>query len=64
MKRLVTLCDNAPSTRFGVVKQIIEKELGREFDEVFEQFDEEPVGSASIAQVGFLVKIIGIVCTN
>ncbi|XP_078167388.1 uncharacterized protein LOC144562101 [Carex rostrata] len=51
VKRLVTLCDNAPSTRFGVVKQIIEKELGREFDEVFEQFDEEPVGSASIAQV-------------
>ncbi|KAJ4757731.1 Protein kinase superfamily protein [Rhynchospora pubera] len=51
VKKLVTLCDKAPATRIEVAKQIIEKELCRGFDDVFERFDEEPVGSASIAQV-------------
>ncbi|KAJ3678196.1 hypothetical protein LUZ60_001999 [Juncus effusus] len=51
VKRLVTLCDNAPATRIEIVKQILEKQLGKRFDEIFEQFDETPVGSASIAQV-------------
>jgi predicted unusual protein kinase regulating ubiquinone biosynthesis (AarF/ABC1/UbiB family) len=46
------------------VKQIIEKELGSRFDDVFEQFDEEPVGSASIAQVDSVVKIIEIVFSD
>ncbi len=33
------------------VREIIEAELGRPMDEVFEQFEEEPIASASIGQV-------------
>ncbi|KAF8755797.1 hypothetical protein HU200_011269 [Digitaria exilis] len=51
VKRLVTLCDKAPATPFDVVKDVVEKQFGRSFDELFEFFDVEPVGSASIAQV-------------
>ncbi|KAJ0969114.1 hypothetical protein J5N97_021991 [Dioscorea zingiberensis] len=51
VKRLVTLCDQAPATPFEVVEQILENELDQSFDETFEQFDVNPVGSASIAQV-------------
>ncbi|KAH7664219.1 Cadmium-transporting ATPase protein [Dioscorea alata] len=51
VKRLVTLCDQAPATPFEVVQKILESELGQSFDETFEQFDVNPIGSASIAQV-------------
>ena len=38
-----------------VIKEVIDKELliqrGEQFDDVFEQFDEEPLGCASVAQV-------------
>lgn len=51
VKRLVTLCDQAPATSFPVVQQIIEEELGKQFGDIFERFDVDPVGSASIAQV-------------
>lgn len=51
VKRLVTLCDQAPATPYDVVKIILEKELGRSTDELFERIDVEPLGSASIAQV-------------
>ncbi|CAA2939553.1 unusual kinase [Olea europaea subsp. europaea] len=51
VKRLVTLCDQAPATPYNVVKIILEKELGRSIDEIFERIDVEPLGSASIAQV-------------
>ncbi|PWZ12292.1 putative aarF domain-containing protein kinase 1 [Zea mays] len=51
VKRLVTLCDQAPSTPFDVVRDVVEKQLGKNFDDMFEFFDVEPVGSASIAQV-------------
>ncbi|WVZ67761.1 hypothetical protein U9M48_016801 [Paspalum notatum var. saurae] len=50
VKRLVTLCDKAPATPFDVVKEVVEKQFGKNFDDVFEFFDVEPVGSASIAQ--------------
>lgn len=36
---------------FDKVKEIIEKELGKPLNEVFLQFDETPIGSASIGQV-------------
>lgn len=46
--------DNEP-LRVDVIKEVIEKELlaqrGEHFDDVFEEFDEIPLGSASIAQV-------------
>ncbi|KAI3970327.1 hypothetical protein MKX01_023974 [Papaver californicum] len=51
VKRLVTLCDKAPGTPFETVRLVLEKELGQSVDEVFERFDVEPLGSASIAQV-------------
>lgn len=51
VKRLVTLCDQAPATPFDVVQRVVEKELHRSLDEVFEKFDPDPLGSASIAQV-------------
>ncbi|CAK7336636.1 unnamed protein product [Dovyalis caffra] len=51
VRRLVTLCDRAPATPFDTVKLVLEKELGRSIEDVFERFDVEPLGSASIAQV-------------
>ncbi|XVF11606.1 hypothetical protein REPUB_Repub08aG0041600 [Reevesia pubescens] len=51
VKRLVTLCDQAPATPFDAVQLVLEKELGLSVGEVFEKFDVNPLGSASIAQV-------------
>lgn len=57
MKKLVTLCDQAPATPFDAVQLVLEKELGRSIGEVFEKFDVNPLGSASIAQVLFSVSL-------
>ena len=51
MKRLVTLCDKAPSTPIEVVRGVVERQFCKSFDEIFDFFEVEPVGSASIAQV-------------
>ncbi|KAL3512599.1 hypothetical protein ACH5RR_025316 [Cinchona calisaya] len=51
VRRLVTLCDQAPATPYNVVKAELERELGRSVDELFETFEVNPLGSASIAQV-------------
>ncbi|KAJ6375420.1 hypothetical protein OIU77_000410 [Salix suchowensis] len=51
VRRLVTLYDGAPPTPFDAVKLVLEKELGRSMEDIFERFDVEPLGSASIAQV-------------
>ncbi|KAI5664962.1 hypothetical protein M9H77_24285 [Catharanthus roseus] len=51
VKRLVTLCDQAPATPYNVVRVELERELGKTVDELFERFDVNPLGSASIAQV-------------
>ncbi|KAE8717439.1 hypothetical protein F3Y22_tig00110045pilonHSYRG00064 [Hibiscus syriacus] len=51
VRKLVTLCDQAPATPFDAVQLVLEKELGRRIGEVFEKFDVNPLGSASIAQV-------------
>ncbi|XP_006852140.2 uncharacterized protein slr0889 isoform X2 [Amborella trichopoda] len=51
VKRLVTLYDKAPSTPFDVVQLVLEQELGSSLDKIFERFDKDPIGSASIAQV-------------
>jgi len=45
------LCQEAPSSTFENVKEIIEKEFNKKFDEIFIEFDPVPLGSASIAQV-------------
>ncbi|XP_043706171.1 uncharacterized protein slr0889-like [Telopea speciosissima] len=51
VRRLVTLCDRAPATPFDTVQIVLEKEFGQTVAEMFERFDIEPLGSASIAQV-------------
>ncbi|KAI4343655.1 hypothetical protein L6164_010977 [Bauhinia variegata] len=51
VRKLVTLCDQAPATPFHTVKIVLEKELGQSVDDMFERFDMEPLGSASIGQV-------------
>ncbi|KAE8681311.1 Detected protein of unknown function [Hibiscus syriacus] len=51
VRKLVTLCDQAPTTPFDVVQLVLEKELGRSIGEVFEKLDVNPLGSASIAHV-------------
>ncbi|GER31990.1 protein kinase superfamily protein [Striga asiatica] len=51
VRRLVTLCDQAPGTPYNVIKNVLEKELGQSVEELFERFDVHPLGSASIAQV-------------
>ncbi|XP_050225634.1 uncharacterized protein LOC126675097 [Mercurialis annua] len=51
VRRLVTLCDRAPTTPFDSVRLVLEKELGQTVGEIFERFDVDPLGSASIAQV-------------
>lgn len=51
VKRLVTLCDAAPSTPYATVKLVLEQELGLPTEELFEEFHKDPIGSASVAQV-------------
>nr|XP_043637148.1 protein ACTIVITY OF BC1 COMPLEX KINASE 8, chloroplastic-like isoform X2 [Erigeron canadensis] len=51
VRRLVTLCDQAPATPSNMVQHVLENELGKSVDEIFERFDSDPIGSASIAQV-------------
>lgn len=45
------LQDQCPSKPFSVVKSIIEADFGRPLDDIFESFDESPIGAASIGQV-------------
>lgn len=45
------LQDKVPPFPFTQVRQIIKEELGREPEELFESFDENPLASASIGQV-------------
>lgn len=51
LKEFETLQDQVPPMPFDLVKRRVEEEIGRPMDEVFEIFDEVPLGSASIAQV-------------
>ncbi|KAI7735463.1 hypothetical protein M8C21_017821, partial [Ambrosia artemisiifolia] len=51
VRRLVTLCDQAPATPSNMVQLVIEEELCKNVDEMFERFEWSPIGSASIAQV-------------
>eukprot|EP00898_Chlorokybus_atmophyticus_P001086 jgi/Chlat1/1979/Chrsp158S02284 len=51
VKRLSRLHDDAPQTPLWKVRSLLEVELGRRFEDIFERFDPKPVGSASVAQV-------------
>lgn len=48
---LSTLHSSTEYLPFSVMKPIIERELGKDLDSVFDQIDETPVGSGCIAQV-------------
>ncbi len=46
------LCrDQVPAESFAMVRQTVERDLGRPLSEVFASFDEVPIAAASIAQV-------------
>ena len=48
---LSTLQDEVPPVSFGKIKPIIEKDLGKPINELFNEFNEEPLAAASVAQV-------------
>ena len=50
-KELAKLHTKAPAHKFSYTKQTIEKAFGRRIDEIFEDFEEEPVASGNISQV-------------
>jgi ubiquinone biosynthesis protein len=43
--------DQVPPEPFAIVRQVVEDDLGRPLEEVFERFHPEPLAAASIAQV-------------
>ncbi len=43
--------DQVPPEPFAVVRRVVEEDLGRPLEEVFERFHPEPLAAASIAQV-------------
>src|SRR5690606_34923090 len=51
IRELKRLQDDVAAVPIEEVKQTLEEDLGAEFESVFERFDEEPLASASIAQV-------------
>ncbi|KAK3040592.1 hypothetical protein RJ639_026913 [Escallonia herrerae] len=51
VRRLVTLYDQAPATPSDIVRIVLERELGGNVDDFFDNFEADPLGSASIAQV-------------
>ncbi len=56
---LAKLQDRVPPFASDVARREIERGLGRPIDSVFSRFDDEPVASASIAQVHFAVMKAG-----
>ena len=44
------LCDYLPAQGYDKVREAVEDELGRPMEEMFEYFDPEPIGAASLAQ--------------
>ena len=50
-ENLLQLQDSLPPEPFPAIKQAIEKALEAPLDALFAEFDEEPVGAASVAQV-------------
>lgn len=51
IEELQTLQDQVPPFSFEAVRSTVESDLGRPLEEIFEQFDREPVAAASVSQV-------------
>jgi aarF domain-containing kinase len=51
IRNMEPLCQETSSTEYTKIKKIIERELNAKFEDVFDYFEEKPLGSASIAQV-------------
>ncbi len=51
MEELGKLTDQVPPVPFEEARQIIESELGKKIAVLFDEFDAEPIGAASLAQV-------------
>lgn len=50
-KVLESLQDHAPASPFTETKETLEEDLGEPFDQIFQEFEKEPIASASIGQV-------------
>jgi predicted unusual protein kinase regulating ubiquinone biosynthesis (AarF/ABC1/UbiB family) len=50
-RKLAVLRDAAPTVTFRDMRKVIEEELGERLQDVFDEFDEEPIAAASIGQV-------------
>ena len=51
IRELSKLQDRVPPFEFIEAKKMVEKELGKNIDEIFSEFDQVPIASASIGQV-------------
>jgi predicted unusual protein kinase regulating ubiquinone biosynthesis (AarF/ABC1/UbiB family) len=50
-RKLAKLRDAAPKVRFEDMRKVIEADLEEPLEDIFEEFDEEPIAAASIGQV-------------
>jgi predicted unusual protein kinase regulating ubiquinone biosynthesis (AarF/ABC1/UbiB family) len=50
-RKLAQLRDAAPKVRFEDMRKVIESDLEEPLEDLFEEFDEEPIAAASIGQV-------------
>jgi predicted unusual protein kinase regulating ubiquinone biosynthesis (AarF/ABC1/UbiB family) len=50
-RKLAALRDSAPQVPFGRMMRVLEEDLGRPRASVFSEFDDQPIGVASIGQV-------------
>ncbi|KAF7488616.1 putative aarF domain-containing protein kinase 1 -like protein [Sarcoptes scabiei] len=51
VETLKVLHNQAPRSKITAIKLAIQKEIGQSFDDIFAEFEEEPIASASLAQV-------------
>jgi ubiquinone biosynthesis protein len=50
-ENLSRLQDNLPPAPFDAIRRVVEASFGAKLEELYESFDPEPIGAASIAQV-------------